>query len=36
MAETASKRVLVVDDASLVRLYYRDAWSAPASRSTRR
>lgn len=25
MAETAQKRVLVVDDASLVRLYYRDA-----------
>ncbi len=25
MAETAKKRVLVIDDASLVRLYYRDA-----------
>jgi two-component system chemotaxis response regulator CheY len=25
MAETASKRILVVDDASLVRRYYRDA-----------
>jgi two-component system chemotaxis response regulator CheY len=25
MAETASKRILVIDDASLVRLYYRDA-----------
>ncbi|THD62575.1 response regulator [Phenylobacterium sp.] len=25
MAEASSKRVLVVDDASLVRLYYRDA-----------
>jgi two-component system, chemotaxis family, chemotaxis protein CheY len=25
VAETASKRILVIDDASLVRLYYRDA-----------
>ncbi len=25
MAETAKRRILVVDDASLVRLYYRDA-----------
>lgn len=25
MAETASKRILVIDDASLVRRYYRDA-----------
>lgn len=25
MAETASKRVLIIDDASLVRRYYRDA-----------
>ena len=25
MAETASKRILIVDDASLVRRYYRDA-----------
>jgi two-component system chemotaxis response regulator CheY len=28
VAETARKRVLVVDDASLVRLYYRDALEA--------
>lgn len=27
MAEAATKRVLIVDDASLVRLYYRDALS---------
>ena len=25
MAETASKRILIIDDASLVRRYYRDA-----------
>ena len=28
MAETGTKRVLVVDDAALVRLYYRDALEA--------